>query len=56
MKFDILGNFYLMDTSFNVYAKNSKTKILLKGIKDFAVNVQGQIYAISLNITQSDSS
>ncbi len=32
IKFDKVGNFYLLDLSGNLYAKNSKDKIILRGI------------------------
>ncbi|CDW86474.1 UNKNOWN [Stylonychia lemnae] len=54
IKFDNLGNYYLLDTKNRLYAKNSKTSILLNDIKDFEVSSNGQIYAISQTIQQSN--
>ncbi|CDW83583.1 UNKNOWN [Stylonychia lemnae] len=55
IKFDKVGNYYLLDTQNQLYAKNSKTKVILKNIKDYEVTVTGQIYAISTNIKESNS-
>ncbi|CDW84413.1 UNKNOWN [Stylonychia lemnae] len=47
IKFDIFGNYYLLDTKGRLYAKNSKTQIITNNIKDFEVSSKGLIYAIS---------
>ncbi|CDW72676.1 UNKNOWN [Stylonychia lemnae] len=54
IKFDKLGNFYALDKNNQLYAQNSKTKVILKNIKDFEVTGQGKIYAISETITKSN--
>lgn len=55
IKFDKIGNFYILDTENNLYAQNSKTSIILKNIQDFEVTTSNQIYAISTNIKESNS-
>lgn len=47
IKFDKLGNFYLLDFKDRVYAKNSRTKVTLENILDFEVTATGDILAIS---------
>ncbi|CDW89155.1 UNKNOWN [Stylonychia lemnae] len=55
IKFDKAGNFYLLDTSNQVYAQNSKSAVILKDIQDFVVGSNGMIYAISSNPSQPNS-
>jgi len=38
-----------------VYAKNSKTKVVVSGVRDFEVGANGDIYAIAKTIIQSSS-
>jgi hypothetical protein len=40
VKFDKLGNMYILDPAGNLYAANSPTTPILTGIKDFGVTTQ----------------
>ncbi|CDW73285.1 UNKNOWN [Stylonychia lemnae] len=53
IKFDKLGNFYVLDMQNQLYAQNSKKTVILKNIQDYEITTQGQIYAISTNIKES---
>ncbi|CDW81728.1 UNKNOWN [Stylonychia lemnae] len=55
IKFDKIGNFYVLDIQNQLYAKNSKSTVLLKNIQDFEVTSQGDVYAISSTVKESNS-
>jgi hypothetical protein len=53
IKFDKVGNIYLLDVSGNVYSNKDRSTVVLAGVKDFEVTVGQKIYAISTTGTAS---
>lgn len=47
IRFDKLGNFYLLDVNGTVYDKNSKSKAVFKNVVDFEPRVDGNMWIIS---------
>jgi hypothetical protein len=49
LKFDKIGNYYILDDKQQMYAANSRNKVVLGGVFDFEVDPAGRFHVIPIS-------
>lgn len=55
IQFDAFGNYYLLDTQGNLYARNSKTDVFFKGVSSFGVQTMGELHIVLTEPTKDQN-